>query len=205
VKTGVPGAVLLNMAVYDVETVVVGAGHAGLAASWALADRGVEHVVLEEGRIGQTWRTDRWDSFRLNTTRWMSRLPGHAVADADGFFGAGSQTTAAFVDQVATVREELAATGRDPSGFRIAKRVYVTIDDDAARARTRMGEALDRVYRNFGLRDMAVVSVTGPASAVVAGVQEVIDAGAELVMFNPLFDDLEQMERVAAEVIPALR
>ena len=58
----------------DVETVVVGAGHAGLAASWALAQRGVEHVVLEEGRIGQVWRTERWDSFRLNTTRWMSRL-----------------------------------------------------------------------------------------------------------------------------------
>ncbi len=67
-----------------------------------------------------------------------------------------------------------------------------------------MGEALDRVYRNFGLRDMAVVSVTGPPDAIVAGVREVIDAGAELVMFNPLFDDLEQMERLAAEVIPAL-
>jgi probable F420-dependent oxidoreductase len=127
-----------------------------------------------------------------------------AVAHADGFFGAGSQTTAAFVDQVRTVREALTAVDRDPATFRIAKRVYVTIDDDAQRARTRMADALDRVYRNFGLRDMAVVSVTGPPAAVVAGVQEVIDAGAELVMFNPLFDDLEQMERLAAEVIPAL-
>ena len=127
-----------------------------------------------------------------------------AAAHADGFFGAGSQTTAAFVDQVRTVREQLASIGRDPAGFRIAKRVYVTIDDDAERARARMGEALDRVYRNFGLRNMAVVSVTGPRDAVVAGAQEVIDAGAELVMFNPLFDDLEQMERLAAEVIPAL-
>ena len=71
----------------DVETVVVGAGHAGLAASWALAQRGVEHVVLEEGRIGQVWRTERWDSFRLNTTRWMSRLDGEEPGgeDADGF------------------------------------------------------------------------------------------------------------------------
>jgi putative flavoprotein involved in K+ transport len=75
----VPGA--------DVETVVVGAGHAGLAASWALAGRGVEHVVLEEGRIGEVWRSARWSSFRLNTPRWMSRLPGQTVAeaDADGF------------------------------------------------------------------------------------------------------------------------
>ena len=82
-----PGAVRLNVPVHDVETVVVGAGHAGLAASWALAQRDVEHVVLEEGRIGQAWRADRWDSFRLNTARWMSRLPGQAVAgaDRDGF------------------------------------------------------------------------------------------------------------------------
>ena len=82
-------AVRLNGRMHDadVDTVVVGAGHAGLAAGWALARRGVEHVVLEEGRIGQTWRTERWDSFRLNTARWMSRLPGQHVAeaDADGF------------------------------------------------------------------------------------------------------------------------
>ena len=78
-----PRAVRLNVRVHDVETVVVGAGHAGLAASWALAERGVEHVVVEEGRIGQAWRSDRWESFRLNTPRWMSRLQGQAVADAD--------------------------------------------------------------------------------------------------------------------------
>ena len=66
----------------DVETVVVGAGHVGVAASWALAQRGVEHVVLEEGRIGEVWRTERWGSFRLNTPRWMSRLPGQTVAGA---------------------------------------------------------------------------------------------------------------------------
>jgi putative flavoprotein involved in K+ transport len=87
VKIDGPSAVRLNMPVHDVDAVVVGAGHAGLAASWALAQRGVEHVVLEEGRIGQAWRSDRWDSFRLNTPRWMSRLPGQPVAgtDPDGF------------------------------------------------------------------------------------------------------------------------
>ena len=69
----------------DVETIVVGAGHAGLAASWALHQRGMEHAVLEEGGIGQTWRADRWSSFRLNTARWMSRLPGQSAADPDGF------------------------------------------------------------------------------------------------------------------------
>jgi putative flavoprotein involved in K+ transport len=71
----------------DIETIVVGAGHAGLAASGALAERGREHLVLEEGRVGQTWRADRWDSFRLNTPRWMSRLPGQTLDSGgrDGF------------------------------------------------------------------------------------------------------------------------
>ena len=127
-KTGVAGAVLLNMAVHDVETVVVGAGHAGLAASWALAERGVEHVVLEEGRIGQTWRTDRWVSFRLNTTRWMSRLPGETVgeADADGFDTARefAEALAEYVrvrdlpvrEEVGPARSNVTATAASPSG-----------------------------------------------------------------------------------------
>ena len=59
-------------------TVVIGAGHAGLAMSRCLADRGVEHVVLERGRLGERWRTARWDSFRLLTPAWMMRLPGHS-------------------------------------------------------------------------------------------------------------------------------
>ena len=128
-----------------------------------------------------------------------------AVMSADGFFGAGSQTTAAFADQVGTVREALETADRDPAGFRVAKRVYVTVDDDAERGRRRTAEALARIYRNFGLRDMGAVAVTGPIGDVVAGLQAVIDAGAELVMLNPLFDDLEQLERLAAEVLPQLR
>ncbi len=51
----------------NVDTVVIGAGHAGLSASRALQKEGVDHVVLERGRVGDTWRTQRWDSFRLNT------------------------------------------------------------------------------------------------------------------------------------------
>jgi putative flavoprotein involved in K+ transport len=65
-------------------TVVIGAGHAGLAMSRCLADRGVEHVVLERGRLGERWRTARWDSFRLLTPAWMMRLPGYAYEGEDG-------------------------------------------------------------------------------------------------------------------------
>jgi putative flavoprotein involved in K+ transport len=58
------------------DVVVIGAGQAGLAASHELATKGVDHVVLERGRVGQTWR-DRWDSFCLVTPNWSLQLPGH--------------------------------------------------------------------------------------------------------------------------------
>jgi putative flavoprotein involved in K+ transport len=56
-------------------TVIVGAGHAGLAASRILQRKGVDHVVLEKGRIGESWATQRWDSFHLNTPNWANALP----------------------------------------------------------------------------------------------------------------------------------
>ena len=61
---------------------VVGAGPAGLAASVALAGRGVEHLVLERDRVGETWRSQRWDSFRLNTAGWMNSMLGGQARDA---------------------------------------------------------------------------------------------------------------------------
>ena len=68
------------------QTVVVGGGQAGLAASHELTAAGVPHVVLERGRVGQTWR-GRWDSFCLVTPNWGCRLPGHHYEgdDPDGF------------------------------------------------------------------------------------------------------------------------
>jgi len=67
--------------------VVIGAGHAGLAVSQVLAARGVDHVVLERGDVAHTWKTERWDSLRLLTPNWQTRLPGLAYDgdDADGF------------------------------------------------------------------------------------------------------------------------
>jgi probable F420-dependent oxidoreductase len=127
-----------------------------------------------------------------------------AVARADGFFGAGSQTTAQFAEQVGVVRTALADAGRDPASFRIAKRVYLTVDDDPDRARQRMSDALHRVYSFFGARDLTPVSVTGPPDAVAAGLREVEAAGAELILLNPLFDAGEQMERLVAEVLPSV-
>jgi putative flavoprotein involved in K+ transport len=62
------------------DAVVVGAGHAGLAVSYRLKEAGLDHVVLERGEVGETWRSQRWDSFALNTGNWMNGLPGSPYA-----------------------------------------------------------------------------------------------------------------------------
>lgn len=118
-----------------------------------------------------------------------------------GFFGAGSSPTVRFADQVRTVRGLLAERGRDAAEFPIAKRIYILVDDDADRARRTMNDALASIY---GGRIEAIESaaVAGTPTDCVRGVQEVLDAGAELVLFTSVGDPAEQMERLAAEVIP---
>ena len=69
------------------DAVVIGAGQAGLGTAKVLADRGLSVVVLERGRIGETWLSQRWDSFALNTPNWMNTLPGlqDPGHDSEGF------------------------------------------------------------------------------------------------------------------------
>jgi putative flavoprotein involved in K+ transport len=74
-------------AIERVTTVVIGAGHAGLAMSRCLSARSIDHVILERGEVANSWRRERWDSLRLLTPNWQTRLPGYRYqgADADGF------------------------------------------------------------------------------------------------------------------------
>src|SRR4051794_3701159 len=67
--------------------VVIGAGQAGLAMSHHLTARSIDHVVLDRGDVAHSWRTERWDSLRMLTPNWMTRLPGHRYLgpDPDGF------------------------------------------------------------------------------------------------------------------------
>jgi putative flavoprotein involved in K+ transport len=88
----------------SVDAVVIGAGQAGLAASHHLSRRGIEHVVLERGRVGETWRTQRWDSFALNTPRWMSRQPGEP-AEPDAFDRGAFLSAPAWVARLEAVAE----------------------------------------------------------------------------------------------------
>ena len=83
--------------------VVIGAGQAGLAMSWWLAARSIDHVVLERGEVANTWRTERWDSFTLLTPSWQSRLPGYGYEgnDPDGY--RTTRETVAFIERYATL------------------------------------------------------------------------------------------------------
>jgi putative flavoprotein involved in K+ transport len=58
------------------DAIIIGAGQAGLAMSHCLSRSSIDHVVLERGQLAQRWRDERWDSLRLLTPNWMSRLPG---------------------------------------------------------------------------------------------------------------------------------
>jgi len=73
------------------ETVVIGGGHAGLAVSSLLTIAGRDHVVLDRGRIGERWRSERWDSLNLLTPNWLTRLPGwcYTGPSSDGYMSAG--------------------------------------------------------------------------------------------------------------------
>jgi hypothetical protein len=82
--------------------------------------------------------------------------------------------------------------------------VYIAIDDDAQRARRRIGETLQRFYPFFQVSQLEAFPVYGPADGCVRGLRDVAEAGAELILLNPVFDEAEQMERLVAEVVPKL-
>jgi probable F420-dependent oxidoreductase len=138
---------------------------------------------------------------------WFGGMADPAVTRvarlADAWMGAGSATTAAFATARATLMEALAAEGRDPATFPVAKRVYVAIDADRDRALARLREWFKGFY---GRDDLAQrVAVWGPAGAVVEGLAEVVRAGAGTIVLNPVFDQDMHAEILAAEVIPPLR
>jgi len=126
-----------------------------------------------------------------------------AVRLGDGFFGAGSTPTAQFADQVQIVRGVLAEAGRPAPDFPIAKRVYIAVDEDAGRARSRINTALERLY---GRRVEAIeaAAIAGTPADCVREVRKVAEAGAELILFTAMFDQAGQAERLAAEIIPQL-
>ncbi|HLL64436.1 MAG TPA: NAD(P)-binding domain-containing protein [Micromonosporaceae bacterium] len=105
-------------AIEHVTTVVVGAGHAGLAASRLLGEASVDHVVLERGEVANSWRHERWDSLRLLTPNWLNRLPGHHYdgPDPDGYLTMGEVVD--FIEHFAVVSQAPVRTGTNVTSIR---------------------------------------------------------------------------------------
>lgn len=108
------------------DAIIIGAGQAGLAISHCLGRHGVDHVILERGRTAERWRSERWDSLRLLTPNWMSRLPGWSyqgpepdgymtMPEVVGYLDAYARASAAPVMADTTVR----AVRRVASGYAV--------------------------------------------------------------------------------------
>jgi putative flavoprotein involved in K+ transport len=189
-----------------IDTVVVGAGHAGLAVSRLLTAAGHEHVVLERGRVGERWRTERWDSLRLLTPNWMTRLPDwcYQGPDPDGYLSAGDfvhlldRYAASFAAPVVKANVEHVCLAPGVS----ARRYLVVTDRGTWRARqvviatgphgaphmpaTVLAGPVEMVhaqqYRNPGQLPPGAVLVVGASSSGVQIAHELARAGRPTVL-----------------------
>jgi putative flavoprotein involved in K+ transport len=116
---------------------VIGAGHAGLAASRLLAERSLDHVVLERGDVANSWRRERWDSLRLLTPNCQTRLPGYEYAgpDPDGYMTMGE--VIAFLSQFASLSGVPVRTNTNVTSVtRVDDGYHVTTSSGDVRCRT---------------------------------------------------------------------
>ena len=96
-------------------SVIMGAGHAGLAMSRRLTERSIDHIVFERGEVANSWRTERWDSLRLLTPNRESRLPGPELRRRRPrwLHGSTAEVVGAFIDFVRCVHQRASP---DPYG-----------------------------------------------------------------------------------------
>lgn len=117
-----------------------------------------------------------------------------AVELGQGFIGAGSIASGQFAEEVRTLQGFLQEVGRDPAGFAIGKRVYIAVDGDRDRARRRLVEWFGPFYRRPELAER--VSVWGTPAECLEGLAPIVEAGARLLILNPVFDRAGQLERI---------
>ncbi|HEU5266662.1 MAG TPA: NAD(P)-binding domain-containing protein [Jatrophihabitans sp.] len=184
------------------DTVVIGAGHAGLAVSRLLTAAGRDHVVLERGRVAQRWRTERWDSLRLLSPNWMTRLPGmtYQGPEPDGFMPAGrfvehlERYAAAFAAPVLGSTTVLAVGAATAGGYRLVTdrdewRAANVVIATGPHGVPRLPAGLDATevvtadrYRNPAQLPSGGVLVIGASSSGVQIADELNRAGREVVL-----------------------
>jgi alkanesulfonate monooxygenase SsuD/methylene tetrahydromethanopterin reductase-like flavin-dependent oxidoreductase (luciferase family) len=125
-----------------------------------------------------------------------------AVRHGDGWMGAGSSSTADFLEQYGLLRHFLDEAKRDPSTFAVSKRVYLAIDNDRSRAERRLREWFGMRYRSADMGSQC--GIWGSTAECVEKLDAIVRAGAQHLLLNPMFDDLEHLELLAQEVMPHL-
>jgi len=185
-------------------TIIIGAGQAGLALSRCLIDHGIDHVIFERGRVAQRW-TERWDSLRLLSPNWMTRLPGHAYQGdrPDGFMMRADVIR--FLTQYARsfdapVEEETAVrrVSRAPWGWRvetdrdtwIAENVVIAtghaqktrIPTIAASLAPDIVQIPTSAYRNPGQLPEGGVLVVGASASGIQLADEIFRSGRDVTL-----------------------
>lgn len=125
-----------------------------------------------------------------------------AVRHGDAWMGGGSSSTEDFVAQSTQVRRFLEEAGRDPATFRVSKRVYVAVDDDRERAERRLRNWFGVRYGNADMASRD--AIWGGVAECVDKLNEIVDAGAQHLLLNPVFDENEHLELFAQEIVPKL-
>lgn len=125
-----------------------------------------------------------------------------AVQYGNAWMGAGSSSSSAFIRESALIRRFLDEAKRDRTTFSYGKRVYLAVDKDTARGEKRIREWFSIRYKNADLGSR--VSIWGSAAACTEKIQEIIRAGAQFIVFNPMFDEMEHLEICAKEIMPHL-
>jgi probable F420-dependent oxidoreductase len=125
-----------------------------------------------------------------------------AVQHGDGWMGAGSSATADFVQQYGLLQRFLEEVRRDPATFAISKRVYLAVDNDRDRAEQRLRTWFGVRYKNANMA--ARVAVWGSKAECLDKLGELVKAGAQHLMLNPVFDEMEHLELLAQEIVPHL-
>ncbi len=184
---------------------VVGAGHAGLAMSRCLTECSIDHVVLERGEVANSWKTERWDSLRLLTPNWQSRLPGYRYvgADPDGY--RTMPETVAYIERYAEVisapvqtHTAVTSVRRTEDGYAVATnhgewrtRIVVLASGACNIASVpAVADALPRTiatltsmqYRNPGQLDEGGVMVVGASATGVQIADEIQRSGRQVTM-----------------------
>jgi len=185
------------------DVVVIGAGHSGLSMSTWLSAHAIDHVVLERGEIANSWRHERWDSLRLLTPNWQSRLAGFRYAgdDPDGFMSMPEviqfiSRYAGFIGAPVRTHTTVTSVRHDGDGFRVMTeqrawrcRAVVmasgahgipNVPALAAKLTTRSVTAME--YKNPGQLDDAGVLIVGASATGLQLADEIQASGRSVTL-----------------------